>query len=98
MIKYSVTFSSNRYGLEKSEQEIKNLIIRLLECAGIDGATLTKNLTGIWEGQMEDSYTLSILSDSDITNNVEGLAQDIKSSLKQYAVLLEQAITDTKLI
>ena len=98
MIKYFVTFSTNHKGLEKSKEEVKNLITTLLECAGIDGATLTKNFAGVWQGQCEDSYTLIILSDNDITTKVRGLAMNLKISLNQQSVMIEQCITDTKFI
>ena len=98
MLKYSVTFSTNHKGLEKSKEEVKNLITTLLECAGIDGATLTRNCAGIWQGQSEDSYTLLILSDSDISIKVYGLAMNLKISLKQESVMIEQCVTDTKFI
>ena len=90
MIKYNVTFSTNHNGVEKEEKYVKNLTTALLECAGIDGATLTKNLIGIWKGKTEDSYTLSILSDNDISLSVEGLALNIKTSLRQQSVLIEK--------
>lgn len=98
MEKYSVTFSTNHNDVEKSEEDVKNLTVRLLERAGIDGATLTKNLIGIWEGETEDSYTLYILSDSDITNEVEALALNLKSSLAQFSVMIEKTFTDTKFL
>lgn len=98
MLKYSVTFSSNHNGLEKPEQEIKDLTVQLLECAEIDGATLTKNLAGVWQGQSEDSYSIYILSDNDITAKVESLALNLKTSLEQFSVLIEKTLTDTKFL
>ena len=98
MVKYSITFSTNHNGLEKLEEDVKNLTVQLLECAGIDGATLTKNFAGIWQSQIEDSYTLIILSDNDITTEVHGLAMNLKISLKQQSVMIEQCIMDTKFI
>ncbi len=98
MLKYSVTFSSNHNGSEKTEKEVKNLITTLLECAGIDGATLSKNFAGVWQGQTEDSYTLVILSDNDISVKVQGLALNLKTSLKQQSVMIEKSLTDTKFL
>ena len=98
MIKYSVTFSTNHKGVEKSEEDVKNLTTRLLTRAGIDGATLTRNLVGIWRGQTEDSYTLYILSDNDITNEVEALALNLKVELKQFSIMIEKTFTDTKFL
>jgi len=98
MIKYSVTFSTNHNGVEKEEGYVKNLTTALLECAGIDGATLIKNFAGVWRGEMEDSYTLIILSDDDISVKIKALALNIKTNLKQQSVLVEKSITDTKFI
>ncbi len=98
MLKYSVTFSSNHNGSEKTEKEVKNLITTLLECAGIDGATLIKNFAGVWRGEMEDSYSLVILSDNDISLSVEGLALNIKTNLNQHSVLIEKALTDASFL
>lgn len=98
MIKYGITFSTNHNSVEKPEQEVKNLIIELLECAGIDGATLIKNAAGIWQGETEDSYTLYILSDLDITTKIHGLALNLKVSLKQESVMIEQCTTDTEFL
>ena len=98
MIKYSVTFSTNHNGLEKLEEDVKNLTVQALSRAGIDGATLVKNFLGIWQGQTEDSYTLIILSDKDISNKVEGLALNLKTSLNQESVMIEKTFTDTKFL
>lgn len=98
MIKYNITFSTNHNGVEISEQKVKCLIIRLLDAAGIDGATLSRNLAGVWQGQMEDSYTLVILSDSNISVKVEALALNLKTSLKQASVMVEQTQTETKFV
>lgn len=99
MLKYTVTFSTNNNnGAEKTSEYVKNLTVQLLECAGIDGATLTKNLAGVWQGQCEDSYTLIILSDDDITVKVHALALNIKTCLKQQSVIVEKLLTDTKFI
>ena len=98
MIKYIITFSTNHNGVEKEEGYVKNLITTLLECAGIDGATLTKNLAGVWRGESEDSYTLTIISDRDITIKVHGLALNIKTSLMQESVMVEQTQTETKFL
>ena len=98
MIKYSVTFSTNHKGVEQSEEVVKNLTVQLLERAGIDGATLTKNLAGMWRGDLEDSYTLYILSDNDITNEVEALALNLKVKLKQFSIMIEKTFTDTKFL
>ena len=98
MIKYNITFSTNHNGVEKPEEDVKNLTIQLLSCAGIDGATIVKNFAGVWCGEMEDSYTLIILSDDDITVKVHGLALNLKTSLRQQSVLIEQCITDTRFI
>ena len=98
MLKYNVTFSTNHNGVEKEEGYVKNLITTLLECAGIDGATLTKNLAGVWRGESEDSYTLTIISDRDITIKVHGLALNIKTSLMQESVMVEQTNTDCKFL
>ena len=98
MVKYCVTFSTNHNGSEKTEKEVKDLIIQLLECAGIDGATIVKNFAGIWRGQYEDSYSLVILSDNDISLSVEGLALNIKTSLKQQSVLIEKSLTDASFL
>ena len=98
MLKYIVTFSSNHNGLEKSEEDVKNLTMELLECAGIDGATITKNFAGVWQGQSEDSYTLNILSDNDITVKVEALALNLKVNLNQQSVMVEKSLTDTKFL
>ena len=98
MLKYSVTFSTNHNGVEQSEEDVKNLTTRLLTRAGIDGATLIKNLAGIWRGDLEDSYTLYILSDNDITNKVEALALNLKVELKQFSIMIEKTFTDTKFL
>ena len=98
MLKYIVTFSTNHNGSEKEEEYVKSLTVRLLDCAGIDGATLTKNLAGVWRGESEDSYTLTIISDRDITIKVHGLALNIKTSLMQESVMVEQTNTDCKFL
>lgn len=98
MVKYCVTFSSNHNGSEKTEKEVKNLTMQLLECAGIDGATLIKNFAGVWRGEMEDSYSLVILSDNDISLSVEGLALNIKTSLRQQSVMIEKSLTDASFL
>ena len=98
MLKYSVTFSTNHNGMEKSEEVVNNLTVQLLERAGIDGATLVKNLAGMWRGDLEDSYTLYILSDNDITNEVEALALNLKVNLEQFSVMIEKTFTDTKFL
>jgi len=98
MVKYCVTFSSNHNGSEKAEKEVKDLTMQLLECAGIDGATLSKNLAGVWRGETEDSYSIVILSDNDISVKVQGLALNLKASLKQQSVMIEKSLTDTKFL
>lgn len=98
MLKYNVTFSTNHNGLEKSEEYVKSLTTQLLERAEIDGATLAKNLAGVWQGQSEDSYSIYILSDDDITAKVESLALNLKQSLEQFSVLIEKTLTDTKFL
>lgn len=98
MIKYSVTFSTNNSGNERDELEVRKLIVQLLSSAGIDGATIAKNFAGIWKGQMEDSYMLTILSDNDITVKVKALAINLKINLMQESVMVEQCITDTQFI
>ena len=98
MLKYYVTFSTNRYGSEKTEKYVKNLTMQLLECAGIDGATIVKNFAGIWQGQCEDSYTLIILSDDDITVKVHGLALNLKVSLNQQSIMIEKSLTDASFL
>lgn len=98
MLKYSVTFSTNHRGVEQSEEVVKNLTVQLLERAGIDGATLTRNLAGVWRGDLEDSYTLYILSDNDITNEVECLALNLKVKLSQFSIMIEKTFTDTKFL
>ena len=98
MVKYSITFSSNHNGLEKSEEFVKNLIIELLECAGIDGATIVKNFAGIWQGQSEDSYSLIILSDDDITIKVRALALNLKINLNQQSIMIEKSLTDASFL
>ena len=98
MIKYNVTFSTNHNGVEKEEKYVKNLTTALLECAGIDGATLIKNCAGVWCGEMEDSYSLVILSDNDISLSVEGLALNIKTSLRQQSVMIEKSLTDASFL
>ena len=98
MLKYCITFSTNHKGLEKSEMDVKNLTTTLLECAGIDGATIVKNFMGVWKKQTEDSYTLLILSDSDISIKVEALALNLKTSFKQQSIMIEKSLTDTKFL
>lgn len=98
MLKYNVTFSTNHNGSEKEEGYVKNLTTALLESAGIDGATLIKNFAGVWRGEMEDSYTLIILSDDDITVKVKALALNIKTNLNQHSVLIEKALTDASFL
>lgn len=61
MKKLELTFSTTKDGDRTPERHVRHLIAGYADINAMDGYTLTKALTGYWQGEEEDSYTLSII-------------------------------------
>lgn len=95
MKKLELTFSTTKDGDRTPERHVRHLIAGYAKINTIDGYTLTKALTGYWQGEEEDSYTLTIICfDKEDYNKafrfLVNLSKAIKQLYEQDATLLTE--------
>ena len=81
------------YGEKAEERHVRHLIAGMAEVFDIDGYTLTKAVTGYWQGKEEDSFTLTVVCFSNYQYNkavayLKTLSEAIKRFYDQTDTLL----------
>lgn len=100
--KLELIFSTtDENGDRAPERHVRHLIAGFAELHSMDGYTLSKAITGYWQGNEEDSYQLAVLcfTDSEYHKTVKFLtvlSNAIKLVYEQDATLLTE--TDTRML
>lgn len=76
---------------------VRATVRALLKSSDLLGGTLT-NATGFWQGTTEPSWTLTIIDDSRMDDDVYRLAERIRDAFEQHEVLVTSSLVESKTI